>query len=190
MMCIVLRVMMVDIIRSVSPSNWGKVSNSTMRGCKAKGGQGQRPPLGGRYHCKFLFSGGGWINGGCIGGFIYRFQIWVGLKGLPHLYFRCSKSWACGNRRSWKAWPCFMLICDLDLCEQTWGRPPGSHTKLFQLMENDWGSTNFLVPWPWIFDVAFWLFRIWIWGLLRHTATSLFMDICTSLREFRAVAWR
>eukprot|EP00434_Breviolum_minutum_P018396 symbB.v1.2.016230.t1/scaffold1230.1/size216073/10 len=32
---------------------------------------------------------------------------------------------------------------------------------------------------------------IWIWGLLRHTATSLFMDICTSLREFRAdfLAW-
>lgn len=58
MSCIVLMVMMVDIILSVSPSNWGKVSNSTMRGCKAKGGQGQRPPRG---HC-FLFSGGRWVN--------------------------------------------------------------------------------------------------------------------------------
>lgn len=55
MSCIVLRVMLVDIILSVSPSNWGKVSNSTMRGCKAKGGQGQRPPRGRRYHCNFYF---------------------------------------------------------------------------------------------------------------------------------------
>lgn len=28
--------------------------------------------------------------------------------------------------------------------------------------------------------------RIWIWGLLRGSATSVSMDLCTSLREFRA----
>ena len=165
--CIILRVMMVNIILSVSPSNWGKVSNTTMRGCKAKGGRvnDRHGEEGVTLILIFWCSVGESMDDVLVD--LYRFQIWVWLKRLPHLYFRCFLRLKMIGT-AWKrvvATRCQVFVTTgevgrlgLALCwfvtwtfvsRLTWGRFFWvSQTKLFQLVTGEWlGLYLLLVPW-------------------------------------------